>query len=88
MAFRRARFPFPRSTLPDVSGTACLSATLFKEGIDIWLVQVLFEHAILKTTEIHVKVADSALRSALEPADIFGVRYVSKAGRYLSGQIW
>lgn len=42
---------------------------LIEEGIDIRLVQALLGHANLKTTEIYVKVSNTALRSALERAD-------------------
>ncbi len=43
---------------------------LIEEGIDIRMVQALLGHANLKTTEIYVKVSNSALRHALERADI------------------
>ncbi|WP_299682097.1 tyrosine-type recombinase/integrase [uncultured Roseobacter sp.] len=43
---------------------------LIEEGIDIRMVQALLGHANLKTTEIYVRVSNSALRSAMERADV------------------
>lgn len=43
---------------------------LIEEGIDIRMVQTLLGHANLKTTEIYVRVSNTALLRALQRADI------------------
>ncbi len=43
---------------------------LIEEGTDIRMVQALLGHASLRTTEIYVRVSNTALRRALEKADI------------------
>ncbi|MDF3416357.1 tyrosine-type recombinase/integrase [Sulfitobacter sp. M57] len=43
---------------------------LIEEGIDIRMVQALLGHASLRTTEIYVRVSNTALQRALERADI------------------
>jgi site-specific recombinase XerD len=47
------------------------AATLLIEGgVDIRFVQRLLGHASISTTEIYTHVTDTALRSALERADV------------------
>ncbi|WP_282048103.1 tyrosine-type recombinase/integrase [Sulfitobacter mediterraneus] len=43
---------------------------LVEEGIDIRMVQALLGHANLRTTEIYVRVSNTALRRALERANV------------------
>jgi integrase/recombinase XerD len=43
-----------------------------EEGVDIRFVQRLLGHASISTTQIYTHVVDSALRSALERADVMG----------------
>ncbi|NSY40130.1 tyrosine-type recombinase/integrase [Leisingera sp. ANG59] len=43
---------------------------LIEEGIDIRMVQALLGHASLRTTEIYVRVSNTALQNALERADV------------------
>jgi site-specific recombinase XerD len=43
---------------------------LLEEGVDIRFVQRLLGHASISTTEIYTHVADKALRTALERADV------------------
>ena len=46
---------------------------LIEEGTDIRMVQALLGHASLRTTEIYVRVSNTALRRALERADVLKV---------------
>lgn len=43
---------------------------LIEEGTDIRIVQALLGHASLRTTEIYVRVSNTALRRALERANV------------------
>lgn len=43
---------------------------LIEEGVGIRMVQALLGHASLKTTEIYVRVSNTALQRALKRADI------------------
>jgi len=43
---------------------------LLEEGVDIRFVQRLLGHASIATTQIYTHVSDTALRGALERADV------------------
>ena len=45
---------------------------LIERGVDIRFVQKLLGHSSIATTEIYTHVADEALRTTLERADVLG----------------
>jgi integrase/recombinase XerD len=46
---------------------------LIEEGTDIRMVQALLGHASLRTTEIYVRVSNTALQRALKRVNILGM---------------